>query len=101
VGVVVPFRRREEPRLRPEDRALLDRLRASLPAMWRGGWVVPGERGGLELQRNQRCLGIWNFESGGYVYRPIESGQVTLRAPTVDRAHDLTLGLLGPLPSLP
>jgi len=69
--------------------------------MWRGGWAVPGEHGGLELQRNQRCLGLWSFENGEYVYRPIESGEVTLRAAIVDLAHDQTLDLLGPLPSLP
>lgn len=101
MGAVIPFRRREEPRLSSQEQLLQDRLRGSLQAMWRGGWISPGEFGGVALQRHQRFLGLWSFEDGEYVYRPIEIGQVTHRAASVDIALEQTLELLGPLPPLP
>jgi len=84
----------------PEELALLENLRGSLQTMWRGGWVDPGEFGGVALLRNQRCLGLWSFEEGELVYRPIESGQITVRAATLEEAHWNTLLLLGDLPPL-
>ncbi len=100
VGAVIPFRRREELRLCRDERELLHRLRGSLPAMWRGGWAAPGEHGGVTLLRNQHCLGLWCRELGMFVYRPIESGEVTIKVATVEDVHGETLLLLGDLQSL-
>jgi hypothetical protein len=97
MGVVIQFRRKDQPSLDFEELALLERLRGSVQAMWRGGWAEPGETGGVALLRNQHCVGLWCFESGRFVYRPIETGVPKALAKTVDEAYDLTLSMLGKL----
>lgn len=97
MGVVIQFKPRSHLALGSEELALLERLRGSVQAMWRGGWAEPGETGGVALLRNQHCVGLWCYESGVFVYRPIETGVPKALATTVDEAYDRTLQLLGKL----
>jgi len=95
MGLVIPFRRKYQPPLVAEERELLDRIRGSLRALWRGGWAMPGEAAGVALMRNQHCVGIWTFEQSMFVYRAIESGEAKARVESVEAAYHHCLVLLG------
>lgn len=97
MGLVIPFRRKYAHPLIPQELELLDRLRGSLQAMWRGGWAVPGESSGVALMRNRHCVGVWTYEGAELVYRPIESGEPKMRAATVEAAYRHCLLILGEL----
>ncbi|MGD9804153.1 MAG: hypothetical protein AB7E81_04685 [Hyphomicrobiaceae bacterium] len=97
MGLVIPFRRKDEyPRL-AEEIDLLGRLRGSVQVMWRGGWAVPGDFSGVVLLRNQRCLGVWSYEGIEFVYRPIETGEPRIRVGSSEQAYRHSLLELGDL----
>jgi hypothetical protein len=97
MGLVIPFRRKHEHTLLSHELELLDRLRGSLQAMWRGGWAVPGDDSGIALMRGSHCLGVWSYERSEFVYRPIESGEPNIRAASVEAAYRHCLLILGEL----
>lgn len=97
MGAVIRFRRREKVALAAEEQELLHRLRGSLQAMWRGGWAEAGLPSGVVLLRNQHCIGVWSFEVGRLVYRPIETGVASLQVASVEEAYERSLVLLGAL----
>jgi len=97
MGRIIPFRRKHEHSLCPQELELLDRLRGSLQAMWRGGWAVPGDEWGVALMRGHHCLGVWTYEHSEFVYRPIESGEPSARVASVEAAYRHCLLVLGEL----
>lgn len=63
--------------------------------MWRGGWALEGETGGVEVLRNQNCIGIWLSRCGRLVFIPIETGVATFFEADAESAYRTTLALLG------
>lgn len=91
---VVPIRRLKSTRSCPEDVALLRLLQGRVEFMWRGGWAVEGEYGGVEVLRNRHCIGIWLYSSERYVFFPIETGVATQQADSPEDAYEFTVSLM-------
>jgi hypothetical protein len=98
MGTVLQFKNNTVA-IRRDDLALLNRLTSSLQVMWRGGWAERGEPDGVVLLKDQRLMGVWQRLNGSYAFVPAETGVAQTWAATVDHAYELTLVLLGELPT--
>lgn len=96
---VVPFRRSHANGLTNglsrEELVLLRLFQGRVQFMWRGGWALEGETGGVEVLRKQNCICIWLSRSGHLVFIPIETGVATLFVVDAESAYHTTLALLG------